>query len=163
MLGMSFTELAIILILALLLLGPDQLPSVAKTLGKGMRELRKATDDLKSTFEQEMVKFEDEPGTPLVRPQPVEENRMLARDPGAARASARSAAAVPVAEDPGAARAAARMNAVVAASAASAPAPGAASAVSATPSADALAPETGAAPPAAPVRLPPPGSVPRKS
>ncbi|HEX9577771.1 MAG TPA: twin-arginine translocase TatA/TatE family subunit, partial [Myxococcales bacterium] len=45
MFGLSMTEVVIILGLALLLLGPDQLPSIAKTLGKGMREIRKATDD----------------------------------------------------------------------------------------------------------------------
>jgi sec-independent protein translocase protein TatB len=98
MLGLSMTEIVIILGLALLLLGPDQLPSIAKTLGKGMREIRKATDDLKSTFDQEMVRL-DEP----------EHQRMLqpvSTDPAAARAEARSAAAAPA--DPASARAAAR-------------------------------------------------------
>ncbi|MFL5426744.1 MAG: twin-arginine translocase TatA/TatE family subunit, partial [Myxococcales bacterium] len=59
MLGLSMTEVIIILGLALILLGPDQLPSIAKTIGKGMREIRKATDDLKSTFDQEMVRMDD--------------------------------------------------------------------------------------------------------
>src|SRR5215470_10724469 len=67
MFGLSMTEVVIILGLALLLLGPDQLPSIAKTLGKGMREIRKATDDLKSTFEQEMVRL-DEPEQQPRRP-----------------------------------------------------------------------------------------------
>src|SRR5437899_1845579 len=98
MLGLSMTEIVIVLGLALLLLGPDQLPSIAKALGKGMREIRKATDDLKTTFEQEMVRI-DEP----------EQQRMLqpvSGDPAAARASAR-AGAEPAA-DPASARAAAR-------------------------------------------------------
>ena len=56
--GLSMTEIIIILGLALLLLGPDQLPSLAKSLGKGLRELRKATDDLKGQFEQEMPRSE---------------------------------------------------------------------------------------------------------
>jgi sec-independent protein translocase protein TatB len=60
MFGLSFVEIAIVAILALLLLGPDQLPSAAKTLGKGLRELRKATDDLKGTFTSEMSKLERE-------------------------------------------------------------------------------------------------------
>jgi len=98
MFGLSMTEVVIILGLALLLLGPDQLPSIAKTLGKGMREIRKATDDLKSTFDQEMVRL-DEPETPRML-QPV------SADPAAARASARAAAAAPA--DPATARAAAR-------------------------------------------------------
>jgi sec-independent protein translocase protein TatB len=97
MFGLSMTEVVIILGLALLLLGPDQLPSIAKTLGKGMREIRKATDDLKSTFDQEMVRL-DEP----------EPQRMLqpVSDPAAAKAAARAAAPTPA--DPGSARAAAR-------------------------------------------------------
>src|SRR6266849_4474976 len=86
MFGLSMTEVVIILGLALLLLGPDQLPSIAKTLGKGMREIRKATDDLKSTFDQEMVRL-DEP----------EPQRMLqpVSDPAAAKAAARAAASTP--------------------------------------------------------------------
>lgn len=60
MFGLSFVEIAIVAVLALLLLGPDQLPSVAKTIGKGLRDLRKASDDLKGTFETEMNKLERE-------------------------------------------------------------------------------------------------------
>ena len=54
MFGLSFTEVVIIAVLALLLLGPDRLPEAAKTLGKGLRELRKATDDLKDQVEKEI-------------------------------------------------------------------------------------------------------------
>src|SRR5712692_3737409 len=90
MFGLSMTEVVIILGLALLLLGPDQLPSIAKTI-------RKATDDLKSTFEQEMVRIdESEPQRML---QPVS-------DPAAAKAAARAAPSTPA--DPASARAAAR-------------------------------------------------------
>ena len=59
--GLSMTEVIIILGLALLLLGPDQLPQMAKSIGKGLREIRKATDDLKGQFESEIAKFEEEP------------------------------------------------------------------------------------------------------
>ncbi len=112
MMGMSGVELMCILALALILLGPDQLPSVAKTIGKGLREIRKATEDLKSTFEQEMVKLEDDappklgPGPHLKSPPPA--------DPASARASARSAALLPPPKgpaDPASARAAARLAA----------------------------------------------------
>ena|SRR5438105_4658858 len=98
MLGLSMTEIVIILGLALLLLGPDQLPSIAKTLGKGMREIRKATDDLKSTFDQEMVRLDDSEPQRMLQP--------VSGDPAAARAEARSSAAGPA--DPASARAAAR-------------------------------------------------------
>ena len=92
------TEVVIILGLALLLLGPDQLPSIAKTLGKGMREIRKATDDLKSTFDQEMVRLDE--------PEPQRMLQPVSPDPAAARANARAAASTPA--DPASARAAAR-------------------------------------------------------
>jgi sec-independent protein translocase protein TatB len=54
MFGLGFGEILIILVLALLLLGPQKLPDAAKQLGKGLREFRKATDDLKQQFEGEL-------------------------------------------------------------------------------------------------------------
>jgi sec-independent protein translocase protein TatB len=109
--GLSMTELIIILGLALLLLGPDQLPQIAKSLGKGLRELRKTTDDLKSQFEQEMVNIDEQPRRMLAPvPSPPSD------DPSAARAGARTAA-TSVPDDPAAARAAARRAAVTPAAA----------------------------------------------
>jgi TatA/E family protein of Tat protein translocase len=112
--GLSMTEVIIILGLALLLLGPDQLPTMAKTLGKGLRELRKATDDLKGQFEQEIARIDTDvnaPAKPAAMIAPVPD------DPAAARAAARSAAA----DDPAAARAAARKAAAAASVAPAAP------------------------------------------
>lgn len=54
MFGLSFGEIVIIAIVALLLLGPDRLPDAARTLGKGLREIRRATDDLKDQVEHEI-------------------------------------------------------------------------------------------------------------
>jgi sec-independent protein translocase protein TatB len=54
MFGLGFGEIVIIAVLALLLLGPDRLPDAMKTLGKGMRDLRKATEDLKDQVEKEI-------------------------------------------------------------------------------------------------------------
>jgi len=111
--GLSMTEVIIILGLALLLLGPDQLPTLAKSLGKGLREIRKATDDLKGQFEQEIARI-DVDTTPRIAPVPTPAQ---AEDPAAARAIARTAASLPpppppvpadAADDPAAARAAAR-------------------------------------------------------
>lgn len=99
--GLSMTEVIIILGLALLLLGPDQLPVLAKSLGKGLKELRKATDDLKGQFEQEIAKVDLEPQR-MIAPVPPPPD-----DPAAARAQARTDAAA-AADDPAAARAAAR-------------------------------------------------------
>jgi sec-independent protein translocase protein TatB len=95
--GLSMTEVIIILGLALLLLGPDQLPSLAKSLGKGLRELRKATDDIKSQFESEIAHIDlNEPAKPPIAPvSPVAGTRE--NDPAAARAAARRAASASVA------------------------------------------------------------------
>ena len=48
-------KLVIILIIALLILGPKEIPKVARTIGKGMRELQRAKDELKKNIE-----FEDD-------------------------------------------------------------------------------------------------------
>jgi TatA/E family protein of Tat protein translocase len=58
MFGLGFWEIAIILAVALLVLGPSKLPELAKGLGKGLREFRKATEDFKSTIEDEVYKPE---------------------------------------------------------------------------------------------------------
>ena len=105
------TEVVIILGLALILLGPDQLPTIAKSIGKGMREIRKATDDLKSTFEQEMVRMDEpvEPARPLPSLAPVAPaaDGTTPVDPNATPAPAAPPG------DPASARAAARRSAVV--------------------------------------------------
>jgi len=54
MFGLSFGEIVIVAILALLLLGPDKLPDAAKQAGKLMRQFRQATDDLKDQIETEI-------------------------------------------------------------------------------------------------------------
>ena len=47
MFGIGMPELLLILALALIVLGPKKLPELARALGKGMAEFRKATDELK--------------------------------------------------------------------------------------------------------------------
>ncbi|MGM0667042.1 MAG: Sec-independent protein translocase subunit TatA/TatB, partial [Bacteroidota bacterium] len=48
----SGQEIFIIMIAALILFGAKKLPDIAKGLGKGMREFRKATDDIKKEFNE---------------------------------------------------------------------------------------------------------------
>jgi len=60
MFGIGMPELLVILGLALLLIGPKKLPQLAKSLGKTMGELRKATDDLKDTISEEISPIKDE-------------------------------------------------------------------------------------------------------
>jgi len=68
MFGLGMGEIVIILVLALILLGPQKLPDAAKQLGRGLRDFRKATEDLKSQFETELYS-EPKPAKPtLVEP-----------------------------------------------------------------------------------------------
>lgn len=53
MFGLGFQEVLLILFIALIVVGPGKLPDLARALGRGLAEFRKATSDLKSTFEQD--------------------------------------------------------------------------------------------------------------
>jgi sec-independent protein translocase protein TatA len=48
----SGSEIFIILLVVLLLFGANKLPEIARGLGKGMNEFKKATDDIKSEFNE---------------------------------------------------------------------------------------------------------------
>lgn len=54
MFGIGMTELLVILALALLVIGPRKLPELARTLGKGLAEFRKATQDVRDTIDREI-------------------------------------------------------------------------------------------------------------
>jgi TatA/E family protein of Tat protein translocase len=56
--GIGTTELIVIAIVALLVVGPKKLPELAKSLGKGLSEFKRATDDLSQTV-QDAVKEDD--------------------------------------------------------------------------------------------------------
>ena len=65
MFGIGLPELVIIIIVALLVVGPAKLPEVARSLGKALGEFRRLADDVKETIEQEMTVEEEnkeEPG-----------------------------------------------------------------------------------------------------
>jgi sec-independent protein translocase protein TatB len=50
MFGIGFPELMLILVIALIVIGPKRLPDVAKALGRGLGEFKRATDEMKQTF-----------------------------------------------------------------------------------------------------------------
>jgi Tat protein translocase TatB subunit len=53
MFGIGFPELLLIMAIALIVVGPSKLPDLARALGRGYAEFRKATNELKETFDQD--------------------------------------------------------------------------------------------------------------
>ena len=54
MFGIGTSEVLIILLIALIILGPKELPKIARTLGRTIREFQRATDELKHTIDSEI-------------------------------------------------------------------------------------------------------------
>jgi TatA/E family protein of Tat protein translocase len=52
--SLGMQEIIVIFILALIIFGPRKLPEIGKTLGKGLSEFKKASNDLKKAWEEEV-------------------------------------------------------------------------------------------------------------
>lgn len=93
MFGMSMTEIMVILGIALIILGPEKLPKMARTVGKWVREFRRVTSDLRAAIEadeiresvQEQVQRERKRPTPPDDPykRAAAEDRALRENPAA--------------------------------------------------------------------------------
>jgi len=68
MFGIGTPELLVILIVALIVLGPKRLPEVAKALGKGLAELRRATSGLTDELQNARIMLEQEAQAAVKKP-----------------------------------------------------------------------------------------------
>lgn len=61
MFGIGFPELVLILIIGLIVFGPGKLPELGRTIGKGMREFRKASSALQAAMNEADVTAKPKP------------------------------------------------------------------------------------------------------
>jgi TatA/E family protein of Tat protein translocase len=57
--NLGMQEIIVIFVLALIVFGPRKLPDLGKSLGRGLAEFKKASNELKQTWEEE-VRLEKE-------------------------------------------------------------------------------------------------------
>lgn len=74
MFGIGMQELLLILALALIVLGPKKLPELARALGKGMAELRRATEEVKEEFRHMEQEIEEPSSGAAAKNDPYLEN-----------------------------------------------------------------------------------------
>jgi sec-independent protein translocase protein TatB len=60
MFGIGTPELLVILVVALIVLGPERMPEIARALGKAMAELRRATSGLTDELHNARIMLEQE-------------------------------------------------------------------------------------------------------
>jgi sec-independent protein translocase protein TatB len=78
MFGIGFGEMLIIGIILLIAVGPRELPKLMKTVGKGMREVRKASNELRKSTGIDELLNDDELRNPLKDQKPIRRSLVAA-------------------------------------------------------------------------------------
>jgi len=72
MFGIGLPELVVILVVALIVLGPQRLPEVARMLGRAYGQLRRASEEFQNTIRQDLAALE--------RQEDVNRNKAIAQE-----------------------------------------------------------------------------------
>jgi sec-independent protein translocase protein TatA len=99
MFGIGMPELVIIMVIALIVIGPHKLPDLARSLGKGLGEFKKASEDFQRSIRVETSKSgekkeQQQMVTPVTAPghvataEPPEHDAVEKRDAAEVKASA---------------------------------------------------------------------------
>jgi TatA/E family protein of Tat protein translocase len=78
--SLGSTELLFILAIALIFFGPRKLPQISRSLGKGLAEFRKASEDFKQTWEREVALENANSESELTSATGAEENSIMPPD-----------------------------------------------------------------------------------
>ncbi len=83
MFGIGTTEILIILVVALIVIGPTKLPEVAKTLGKALGEFKRMSSDVKRTIDLEAEQAEEAAKTKAAEKELSAKKESASREGGA--------------------------------------------------------------------------------
>ena len=68
--SIGMPEMLVILVIALIIFGPRKLPELGESLGKSLAEFKRASNDLKSTLEEE-IRVEEQQTAKKAAPPPL--------------------------------------------------------------------------------------------
>ncbi|MFN7728809.1 MAG: Sec-independent protein translocase protein TatB [Bdellovibrio sp.] len=81
MFGLGFSEILVLGIIALIVIGPEDLPKVARKIGRFMNELKRGGESFKKEFEQSTISMQDHLRIdPFVKPTVGTEKKIEAAD-----------------------------------------------------------------------------------